>query len=163
LDTTQCPNVTLMVLPGEGYSQAAYENGRDVFELDRYARDRNVLVVGPNGLRTSLQVWKMRFEEQASKDRMDDERIRENILTTLQPLWVESLLPFVRGTGILLGKAVSSWNSRLDDVVAFDKVLRSKGVLDLARTRKTELPKKIAMPKSTHVTIERKFALEKLI
>jgi DNA anti-recombination protein RmuC len=148
-NSTQCSNITLMMLPGEGYLQAAYENGRDVFELNRYARDRNVLVVGPNGLRTSLQVWKMRFEEEASKDRLDDERIRDNIVTTLQPLWVDSLLPFVRGTGILLEKAVSSWNSRVDDIVAFDKVLRSKDVLDLARTRKTELPKKIiAMPKS---------------
>jgi hypothetical protein len=117
----RCPTVTVMMLPGEGYLQAAYEDGRDVFELSMYARDRNVMVVGPHGLRTSLEVWKMWFEEQASKDRLNnDERVRENIATTLKPLWVERLLPLVKSTGNLLAKVVASWNSRVDDVIAFD-------------------------------------------
>ena len=148
LNNTRCPTVTVMMLPGEGYLHAAYEEGRDVFELSTYARERNVMVVGPNGLRTSLEVWKMWFEEQASKDRLNDERVRENIATTLQPLWVERLLPLVKSTGNLLEKVVASWNSRVDDIVAFDRALRCKDILDLAEAKKTKLPKKITIPKS---------------
>ena len=144
----RCPTVTVMMLPGEGYLQAAYEDGRDVFELSMYARNRNVMVVGPHGLRTSLEVWKMWFEEQASKDRLnDDERVRENIATTLKPLWVERLLPLVKSTGYLLAKVVASWNSRVDDVIAFDRAM-CNDILDLAEAKKTKLPKKITMPKS---------------
>ena len=145
----RCPTVTVMMLPGEGYLQAAYEDGRDVFELSMYASERNVMVVGPHGLRTSLEVWKMWFEEQSSKERLNnDERVRENIATTLQPLWVERLLPLVKSTGNLLEKVVSSWNSRVDDVVAFDRALRCKDILDVAEAKKTKFPKKNTIPKS---------------
>ena len=144
------PTITVMMLPGEGYLRAAYEDGRDVFELCIYARERNVLVVGPHGLRTSLEVWKMWFDDQASRDRLNDdgERVRENMVATLQPLWVERLLPLVKSTGNLLEKVVSSWNSRVEDVVAFDRALRCKDILDLAEAKKTKLPKKITIPKS---------------
>lgn len=146
-DDKQCITVTLMMLPGEGYLQAAYEDGRDVYELNKFARDRNVLLLGPNGLRTLLQVGKIWFEEKMANDRLNDSRVHENIVTTLQPLWVLSILPFMRSTGNLLESAVTSWNSKVDSVVAFDKALRSKDILDLGKTRKTELPKKITIPK----------------
>jgi hypothetical protein len=53
----------------------------------------------------------------------------------------------MRSTGNILESAVSSWNSKVDSVVAFDKALRSKDILDLGKTRKTELPNKITIPK----------------
>ncbi|KAL7535886.1 hypothetical protein ACHAXR_006790, partial [Thalassiosira sp. AJA248-18] len=143
------PMLTLMMLPGEGYLQAAYEHGRDVFSLHKYARDRNVLILGPNGLRTLLQVVKIRLEDQESTDRLkDDRQVHENIVTTLQPLWVESLLPFMKRTSNLLEKIVSTWNSKVDIIVAFDQALRSKDILDLAKARKSQLPKKVSLPKS---------------
>jgi hypothetical protein len=145
-DNIQCMSVTIMMLPGEGYLQAAYEDGRDIYELNKFARDRNVLLLGPNGLRTLLQVGKIWFEEKAANDRLADSRVHENIVTTLQPLWVLSILPFMRSTGNILESAVTSWNSKVDSVVAFDKALRSKDILDLGKTRKTELPKKITVP-----------------
>jgi hypothetical protein len=114
--------------------------------LNKFARDRNVLLLGPNGLRTLLQVGKIWFEEKVANDRLADSRIHENIVTTLQPLWVLSILPFMRSTGNLLESAVTSWNLKVDSVVAFDKALRSKDILDLGKTRKTELPKKITIP-----------------
>lgn len=146
-DNMQCITVTLMMLPGEGYLQAAYDNGRDTYELNKFARDRNVLLLGPNGLQTLLQVGKIWFEEKVANDRLADSQIHENIVTTLQPLWVLSILPFMRSTGNLLESAVSSWNSKVDSVVAFDKALRSKDILDLGKTRKRELPKKITIPR----------------
>ena len=152
-DDKQCITVTLMMLPGEGYLQAAYEDGRDVYELNKFARDRNVLLLGPNGLRTLLQVGKIWFEEKVANDRLADSRVHENIVTTLQPLWVLSILPFMRSTGNLLESAVTSWNSKVDSVVAFDKALRSKDILDLGKTRKTELPKKITIPKCIDDTL----------
>lgn len=152
-DDKQCITVTLMMLPGEGYLQAAYEDGRDVYELNKFARDRNVLLLGPNGLRTLLQVGKIWFEEKMANDRLADSRVHENIVTTLQPLWVLSILPFMRSTGNLLESAVTSWNSKVDSVVAFDKALRSKDILDLGKTRKTELPKKITIPKCIDDTL----------
>jgi hypothetical protein len=54
----------------------------------------------------------------------------------------------VKSTGNLLEKVVSSWNSRVEDAVAFDRALRCKDILDLAEAKKTKLPKKITIPKS---------------
>ncbi len=41
-----------------------------------------------------------------------------------------------------------SWNSRVDDVIAFDRALRCNDIFDLAEANKMKLPKKITMPKS---------------
>lgn len=141
----QCLMVTLMMLPGEGYMQAAYDQGKDVYELYKFARDRNVLVLGPNGLRSLLQVVKISLEEQAAQDMLSDRQVNENIATTIQPLWMVSLLPFMRRVSTLLEGIIKTWNSNVDNIVAFDKALRD--VLDLAKTRKTELPKKVTLPK----------------
>jgi hypothetical protein len=143
----KCLMVTLMMLPGEGYLQAAYDQGRDIFELYKFARDRNVLLLGPNGLRSLLQVVKISLEEQVAHDRLRDGQVHENIATTLQPLWVDSLLPCMRRVGTLLESITTTWNSNVDSIVAFDKALRSKDILDLSKARKTELPKKVTLPK----------------
>ena len=139
---------TVMLLPGEGYLQAAYEEGNDIFGLHKYSTDRNVLVVGPNGLRTVLQVAKIWLDEQAANDRLHTAQVSENIVTTLQPLWIESLLPFMKRMSTLLQNVVTVWNSNVDNVVAFDEALRSKEILDLAKARKSQLPKKVSIPKS---------------
>lgn len=144
----QCLVVTLMMLPGEGYLQAAYDQGRDIFELYQFARDRNVLVLGPNGLRCLLQVVKISLDDQVAQNRLREEQVHENIATTLQPLWMDNLLPFMRRVGTLLESIITTWNSNVDSIVAFDKALRSKDILALAKTRKTELPKKVTLPKS---------------
>ena len=147
LEQQQCLMVTLMMLPGEGYLQAAYDQGKDVYELFKFARDRNVLVLGPNGLRSLLQVVKISLEEQIAQERLKDGQVHENIATTLQPLWMDSLLPCMRRVGTLLESIITIWNANVDSIVAFDKALRSKDILDLAKTRKRELPKKVTVPK----------------
>jgi hypothetical protein len=48
----------------------------------------------------------------------------------------------VKSTGNLLEKVVSSWNSRVDDVVAFDRALQCKDILDLAEAKKNEAAEK---------------------
>ena len=141
------PTMVVMMLPGEGYLQAAYEKGKDIFELHKFARERNVLVLGPNGLRTLLQIVKIWLEEQAAKDRLEDMHVQENIVTTLQPLWVD-LLPLVKKMGSLLEKTVTTWNSKVDHIIAFDEALRSEETLNLPKARKSQLPKKVTMPKS---------------
>ena len=148
----QIPMVTLMLLPGEGYLQAAYnEEGEDVFALHKFARDKNVIVLGPNGLRTYLQVVKIWLEEQAQKDRLDV----VDITTTLQPLWVQNLLPEMKKTSNLLEKVVTNWNSKVDNIIEFDKTIRSKAILDIAKARKSQLPKKVTLPKTINGEVVR--------
>lgn len=143
------PLITLMMLPGEGYLQVAYEQGtKDTFGLHKFARDRNVLILGPHGLRSLLQLVKLWLDEQAANDRLKDTQVHENIVELLQPLWVESLLPFMKKSGNLLESVVSTWNSKVDSIISFDKALRSKEILAISKARKTQLPKKVTMPKS---------------
>ena len=79
------------------HSIDAYEKGKDIFELHKFARERNVSL-GPNGLRTLLQIVKIWLEEKAANDRLEaDMQVQENIVTTLQPLWVD-LLPTSKNT-----------------------------------------------------------------
>ena len=145
----QCPvMMTIMMLPGEGYLQVAYDKSKDVFGLHKFAIERNVLVLGPHGLRTLLQVVKIWSEGQAANDRLEDAQVHENIVTTLHPLWIESVLPLMKKSGRLLENVVTTWNSKVDTVIEFDKVLRSKEILDMAKARKTQLPKKVTLPKS---------------
>jgi len=139
--------VTLMLLPGEGYLQSAYEHGKDIFGLNNYARERNVMILGPNGLRAILQATRMWLEEKAANERLKDAHVHENIAITLEPLWVQSLLPSMKQVSNLLEKVVVTWNSKVDTVVAFDEALRSKDILNLAKARKTQLPRKVTMPK----------------
>ena len=146
--TLSFPLFTLMMLPGEGYLQVAYEQGKDTYGLNKFARDRNVLILGPHGLRSSLQLVKLWLDEQAANDRLKDAQVHENIVELLQPLWVESLLPFIKKSGNLLESVVSTWNSKVDSIISFDKALRSKEILAISKARKTQLPKKVTLPKS---------------
>ena len=48
---------TWLVLPGEGYLQAAYgPDGSDELGLHAFAAERAVMLVGPSGLRSTLQL-----------------------------------------------------------------------------------------------------------
>ena len=136
-----------MMLPSEWHIQAAYDDGKDIHSLHKFARDRNVLVIGPNGLRTLLQMVKVWLEEKAAKDRLTDVEVRENIVATLQPLWIETLLPFTKQMGNTLEKVVTLWNGSVDSIIAFDSALRSESILNLGKGRKTTLPKKVSLPK----------------
>ena len=141
------PTPTIMMLPGEGYLSVAYDKGKDSSGIHKFAKERSILIVGPHGLRTLLQLIKIWLEEEAANDRLNDTKVQENIATTLQPLWVEGILPFMKQSGNLLEKAVKAWNLKVDTIVEFDKVLRSNEILDLAPARKPQLPKKVSAPK----------------
>lgn len=141
------PTPTIMMLPGEGYLSVAYEKGKDSSGIHKFAKERSILIVGPHGLRTLLQMIKIWLEEEAANDRLNDTKVQENIATTLQPLWVEGILPFMKQSGNLLEKVVKAWNLKVDTIVEFDKVLRSNDVLDIAPARKPQLPKRVTSPK----------------
>ena len=140
------PTPTIMMLPGEGYLSVAYDKGKDSSGIHKFAKERSILIVGPHGLRTLLQMIKIWLEEEAANDRLNDTKVQENIATTLQPLWVEGILPFMKQSGNLLEKVVKAWNLKVDTIVEFDKALRSSDVLDMAPARKPQLPKKVTTP-----------------
>ena len=82
------PNVAVMMLPGEGYLRGIRRWEGCLPNCASTREIKTFLVVGLRGLRTSLEVRKMWFDDQASRDGPNDdgERVRENMVTTLQPL-----------------------------------------------------------------------------
>jgi DNA anti-recombination protein RmuC len=140
-------NLTIMLVPGEGYLQAAYDlNGVDDLGLHIYAAEQNILLVGPNGLRSILQLLSFQQKEEDQAAKLDDENVRQVLQNRLQPLWTNNVLPRMRKMTLDLDKVVNSINDLGDDISAFDEELRSKAVLDLDKVAKTKLPKKVSEP-----------------
>ena len=137
---------TWLVLPGEGYVQAAYgPDGSDDSGLHAFAAERSVMVVGPSGLRSALQLATLWQAEAAAGERLGEERVRET-LEMLQPVWTDGLLPQSRVMGKDLGRLVKTANRLSEFVKAFDSALRAKDALDLPRARKTSLPVQVDEP-----------------
>ncbi|OEU07789.1 hypothetical protein FRACYDRAFT_250815 [Fragilariopsis cylindrus CCMP1102] len=141
-------NLTIMLVPGEGYLQAAYDpsSGVDDLGLHDYAAKQNILLVGPNGLRSIIQLLSFQQMEEDQAAKLDDENVRQILQSHLQPLWTNSVLPKMRKMTLDLDKVVNSINDLGDDISAFDEELRSKAVLDLEKVGKTKLPKKVSEP-----------------
>jgi hypothetical protein len=140
-------NLTVMLVPGEGYLQAAYDSsGVDDLGLHIYAAEQNILLVGPNGLRSIIQLISFQQNEEDQAAKLDDENVRQVLQSHLQPLWTNSVLPRMRKMTLDLDKVVNSINDLGDDIRDFDEELRSKAVLDIDKVGKTKLPKKVSEP-----------------
>lgn len=137
---------TWLLLPGEGYLQAAYAaDGSDSARLHEHAADRAVMLVGPNGFRSALQLVTLLQHEADACRRMEDSQVQQR-LRKLQPIWTESVLPRSRVMGKDLKKLVASFNELGGLITAFDADLRAADVLDLAKARKTSLPPVVSDP-----------------
>lgn len=142
--STMCIPRTWLLLPGEGYLRAAYDSkGNDTLGLHTFADQRNVTVVGPNGLRGAIEMWLIQHAEKEDIDKLGRENVQE-ALQSLQPVWTESVLPGMRKLGNFLKKFVNMYNEVSLKLVMFDKCLRD--VLDLPKPRKTMLPPVVKIP-----------------
>ena len=140
-------NLTVMLVPGEGYLQAAYDpSGVDDLGLHVYAAEQNILLVGPNGLRSIIQLLSFQQDEEDQAAKLDDENVRQVLQSRVQPLWTNNVLPKMRTMTLDLNKVVKSINNLRDDIIVFDEELRSKAVLDLDKVAKTKLPKEVSQP-----------------
>ena len=140
-----CLPRTWMYLPGEGYLQAAYgADGCDSMGLHAHAVARHVVLVGPNGLRSTLQLVTMWQEEAAAALRLQKADVQERIVQ-LQPLWTENVLPHATAMGKELKKVVARFNDFQESITKFDLELRAKAALDLKKARKTSLPQRVMM------------------
>lgn len=143
---------TLMLLPSEHHLKEAYKEGKDEHGLHNYAKERKVLILSPNGLRAVLQDRKLSLEEQKGKAEQTDNA--GDIVTKLEPLWNDKLLPAVKTTSILLKKVVSEWNSIVDATHKFEKVqaevLSPRGKKTRVHLR---IPKKVMAPKDLTTTM----------
>ena len=137
---------TWLLLPGEGYLQAAYDaDGVDVHRIHPYASARGVVLVGPGGLRGALQMWQARQSEQEARRQQEEDGVQEH-LQSIQRRWEDSVLPKSRAMGKGLSKVVAHYNEVAELVRKFDTVLRHDTVLKLAKVRKTSLPPTVDGP-----------------
>jgi len=145
---------TWLLLPGEGYLQAAYAaDGSDSNRLHEYAAERAVTLVGPNGLRSALQHHTLLQLETEALSRLEDAQVQKR-LRQLQPAWTEDVLPRARGMGKDIKKLVSTFNDLSEVIKAFDVDLRARDALDLPKARKTNLPVVIVGPAEEHLEPE---------
>lgn len=142
---------TWLLLPGEGYLQAAYAtDGRDSARLHEHAAERAVMLVGPNGLRSALQLLTLLQQEAEASRRLEDSHVQQR-LRELQPIWTERVLPRSRAMGKDLKKVVATFNELADLIITFDAELRATDVLDLPKARRTSLPSVVGEPCETPV------------
>ena len=142
---------TWLLLPGEGYLQAAYAaDGSDSSGLHEYAAERAVTLVGPNGLRSALQHHTLLQLETEALGRLEDVQVQQR-LRQLQPVWTEDVLPRARTMGRDLKKMVATFNGLSKAIKAFDVDLRARDVLDLPKARKTSLPDVVGDPAEEHL------------
>ena len=142
---------TWLLLPGEGYLQAAYAaDGSDSSGLHEYAAGRAVTLVGPNGLRSALQHHTLLQLETEALGRLEDVQVQQR-LRQLQPVWTEDVLPRARTMGRDLKKMVATFNDLSKAIKAFDVDLRARDVLDLPKARKTDLPYVVGDPAEEHL------------
>ena len=142
---------TWLLLPGEGYLQAAYAaDGSDSSGLHEYAAERAVTLVGPNGLRSALQHHTLLQLETEALGRLEDVQVQQR-LRQLQPVWTEDVLPRARTMGRDLKKMVATFNDLSKAIKAFDVDLRARDALDLPKARKTSLPDVVGDPAEEHL------------
>ena len=131
---------TWLLLPGEGYLQAAYAaDGNDSIGLHEYAAAHAVTLVGPNGLRSTLQHHTLLQREAEVLRRLEDDQVQQR-LRQLQPRWTEDVLPRARTMGKDLKKMVAMFNELSNAIKTFDVDLRAEDALNLPKARKTQLP-----------------------
>ena len=144
---------TWLLLPGEGYLQAAYAaDGSDSSGLHEYAAERAVTLVGPNGLRSALQHHTLLQLETEALGRLEDVQVQQR-LRQLQPVWTEDVLPRARTMGRDLKKMVATFNDLSAVIKTFDVDLRARDALDLPKARKTSLPDVVGDPAEVHVEV----------
>ena len=138
---------TVMMLPGEGYLQAAYNaDGEDDMNLLVYAVKNNVFVVGPNGLRTILQLLASQQVERAQALLMKDAGVQEAVENRIQPIWKSEVFPQLKRWTNTLNKYVKETNTLIANIKAFDDELRGTSVLNIDQAKKSELPKEVNQP-----------------
>ena len=136
---------TWLLLPGEGYLEAAYAaDGSDSCDhgvpgLHEYAAGHAVTLVGPNGLRSTLQHHTLLQREAEVLRRLEDDQVQQR-LRQLQPRWTEDVLPRARTMGKDLKKMVAMFNELSNAIKTFDVDLRAEDALNLPKARKTQLP-----------------------
>ena len=131
---------TWLLLPGEGYLEAAYAaDGSDSIGLHEYAAAHAVTLVGPNGLRSTLQHHTLLQREAEVLRRLEDDQVQQR-LRQLQPRWTEDVLPRARTMGRDLKKMVATFNELSNAVKTFDVDLRAEDALNMPKARKTQLP-----------------------
>ena len=133
---------TWLLLPGEGYLEAADGSdscGHGVPGLHEYAAGHAVRLVGPNGLRSTLQHHTLLQREAEVLRRLEDEQVQQR-LRQLQPRWTEDVLPRARAMGKDLKKMVAMFNELSNAIKTFDVDLRAEDALNLPKARKTQLP-----------------------
>ena len=133
---------TWLLLPGEGYLEAADGSdscGHGVPGLHEYAAGHAVRLVGPNGLRSTLQHHTLLQREAEVLRRLEDEQVQQR-LRQLQPRWTEDVLPRARTMGKDLKKMVAMFNELSNAIKTFDVDLRAEDALNLPKARKTQLP-----------------------
>ena len=131
---------TWLLLPGEGYLEAAYAaDGSDSIGLHEYAAGHAVTLVGPNGLRSTLQHHTLLQREAEVLRRLEDDQVQQR-LRQLQPRWTEDVLPRARTMGKDLKKMVAMFNELSNAIKTFDVDLRAEDALNLPKARKTQLP-----------------------
>ena len=142
---------TWLLLPGEGYLQAAYAaDGSDSSGLHAYAAAKAVTLVGPNGLRSALQHHTLLQLETEALSRLEDAQVQQR-LRQLQPVWTDDVLPRARTMGRDLKKMVATFNALSVVIKAFDVDLRATDALDLPKARKTSLPDVVGDPAEEHL------------
>lgn len=141
---------TWLLLPGEGYLRAVYDvDGVDSHNVHAFAHERGVALVGPNGLRSALQMWLAITSEQGAQSRLEDESVQGH-LQSIQRQWHDKLLPRSRAMGKDLGKVVAEYNEVAVLMRSFDQLLRHEEVLNLPKVRKTSLPPTVRVPAEEH-------------
>ena len=133
---------TWLLLPGEGYLEAADGSdscGHGVPGLHEYAAGHAVTLVGPNGLRSTLQHHTLLQREAEVLRRLEDDQVQQR-LRQLQPRWTEDVLPRARTMGRDLKKMVATFNELSNAVKTFDVDLRAEDALNMPKARKTQLP-----------------------
>ena len=133
---------TWLLLPGEGYLEAADGSdscGHGVPGLHEYAAGHAVTLVGPNGLRSTLQHHTLLQREAEVLRRLEDDQVQQR-LRQLQPRWTEDVLPRARTMGKDLKKMVAMFNELSNAIKTFDVDLRAEDALNLPKARKTQLP-----------------------
>ena len=145
---------TWMLLPGEGYLDAAYSpDGSGGASLHQFADARGVALVGPHGLRSVLHMWQTLRSEVEQEQRLSDDGVQLR-LQALQPIWVDQMLPRSKAMGKDLRKVVTRFNEMAEMMIAFDAALRHEEVLGLPRARKTSLPPTVAPPDGDELDAE---------
>ena len=135
------------MLPGEGYLQAAYNaDGVDDMNLHVYAAKNNIFVVGPNGLRTILQLLASQQMERAQALLMKDAIVQEAVENRIQPIWTSEVFPQLKRLTNTLNKHVKETNTLVANIKAFDDELRGTDVLNIDQAKKSELPKEVNQP-----------------